>query len=351
MVVEIIDHPSTLAALSRVCRDFYKLCIPRLWNHLDVRRVTDLAIMILALVSNPQLARHVKTVAFTCDNESVVAFWVHITGMNRCSPSCFNLLPQKDRRKVLEVWEKRRDIDVTTEGSEWLAVELLPQLLLKQLDADGSSPIERSYALTSDTHWIWAASFNNRLSGPPLGIMRCLSFSGPPCITLGFLTPFALHLYGQPHDWVPYDEFDDEFGDPDTDPVSPLAPFRGIKCICLSIHTWDAFDDKINIFEVCSKYDKIYGGGILNRLVVRMTRNIIVHVLHAFEEFRWPKGRDIVEFRLWEFNVACESPHDATMQEFADGTWYDWLDQPEILGPILSSDDLRDMVVCSALSG
>jgi hypothetical protein len=157
-IIEIVDHQPTLATLSLVCHKFRNSCTPRLWHHLDIHSLADIAIMILALRSNPQLARYVQTVAFMVDGMSLEAYEIHQKhasedSVDHCSLSCVNVLPQSCLRRTLEVWGGQEDADAT-EGNEWSVVERLPQKLLCQLDADGLPPAERSYALTFDMGWI-----------------------------------------------------------------------------------------------------------------------------------------------------------------------------------------------------
>jgi hypothetical protein len=318
-IIEIVDDQPTLAALSLVCRDFYDSCTPRLWHHLDARGFERTATMILALRSNPQLARHVQTVAFMGDE----------TNMNYMDEvEC----PCSLKGKVLEVWKRQGDVDATAGVIAWPTIaELLPQKLLCELDANGLPPAERSYAMSSDLEWIWYTSLENGLIASPTGTLRCLCFGGGEHISLGLdiVKPFALHLYGQPRDWTLHEGPGDE---------PTFIRFSGIKCICLSIYAWgDSDDQSCNIFERCSEYDKFHGGG-LEKVVVRITQNVIVKVCRAVEQFCWPKAKDIVEFRLWDF--ASLSPSDIITQEFTDGTWYDWLDRPGVLGQKLSFEDL-----------
>jgi hypothetical protein len=329
-IIEIINDQRTLATLSLVCHDFYDSCTPRLWHHLDVRGFANIATVILALRSNPQLARYVQTVVFMSDD----TIEDHMEEEVECSPSCFDASPQSYKRKVLEVWEGQGDADVTEEGSysQWPKIsELLPQKLLFELDAHGLPPAERSYAIPFDLLWIWYPSLENGLVASPTGTLRCLCFEGSAHYSLGFdiVSPFALHLYGQPSDWTLHEGPGDE---------PTFIRFAGIKCICFSICAWDdSDDDNCNIFERCSEYDEYHGGG-LNKVVIRMRQDVVAKVCKAYEQFHWPKARDIVEFRLWDF--ADLSPSQIVVQEFTDGTWYNWLDWPQVLGPKISFDDL-----------
>ncbi|KIM79255.1 hypothetical protein PILCRDRAFT_90169 [Piloderma croceum F 1598] len=313
-VIEIVDDQSTLAALSLVCHDFYGSCTPRLWHHLNARGFENIATMILALRSNPQLARHVQTVAFMYD-ETIMN---HMDEEVECAGSL--------KGKVLEVWKGQGG------GTAWpIIAEMLPQKLLRELDANGLPPAERSYAISFDLDQIWYTSFENGLVASPTGTLRCLCFTGRAHLSLGFgvVKPFALHLYGQPGDWTLHEGPGDE---------PTFIRFAGIKCICLSICAWDDSDDhSCNIFERCSEYDMFHGGG-LEKVVIRMTQKVIAKVCRSFEQFDWPKARDVVEFRLWDF--ADLLPIDIVMQEFTDGTWYDWLNRPEILGQKISFENL-----------
>jgi len=314
-IIEIVDHQPTLAALSLVCHEFRNSCTPRLWHHLDVHGFADLASMILALRSNPQLSRHVQTVAFMLDETSAEAYWNHAVERVECSPSCFNMLPQSYLRRILDVGEEDAGV---TGGYQWSTVEMLPQKLLRQLDADVQSSL-----LTS-----------------PTGTLRCLCFDGKEHIFWEFdvVKPFALHLYGQPTDWTLHEGPGDE---------PTFARFSGIKCICFSIYTWD--DDEYigdcNIFERCREYDRDFSVGGLDRVVVRIARGAIGKVYKVFEQYQWPKARDIVEFRLWDFTGM--SSDDAVKREFINGTWYEWVDRPEVLGQKVSVEDLRALSVSS----
>jgi F-box-like len=317
-IIEIADDQPTLAALSLVCHDFYGSCTPSLWHHLNARGFENIATIILALRSNPQLARHVQTVAFMYDE----------TIMN-----CMSIDEEVERSsslkgKVLEVWEGQGDVEVTAGGTAWSdIVELLPEKLLCELDANGLPPAERSYAMSFNLDLIWYTSFENGLIASPTGTLRCLCLTGWGHYSFGsgIVKPFALHLYGQPGDWT-------LLGGP------TFIRLAGIKCICLSIYTWDDSDDhSCNIFECCSKYDMFHGGG-LEKVVIRMTQKVIAKLCRSFEQFNWPKARDVVEFRLWDF--ADLSHFDIIMQELTDGTWYDWLDWPEVLGQKISFENL-----------
>ena len=218
--------------------------------------------------------------------------------------------------KVLEVWKGQGG------GTAWpIIAEMLPQKLLCELDANGLPPAERSYAI----------SFENGLVASPTGTLQCLCFTGRAHLSLGF-GPFALHLYGQPGDWTLHEGPGDE---------PTFARFPGTKCICFSIYKWGDYPyyEACNIFERCREYDRDFSVGGLDKVVVRMARDVVGKVCKAFEQCQWPKARDVVEFRLWDF--ADMSLDDAVEREFIDGTWYDWIDQPEVLGPKVSIENLR----------
>ncbi|KIM81302.1 hypothetical protein PILCRDRAFT_821771 [Piloderma croceum F 1598] len=341
-IIEITYDQPMLATLSLVCREVYKRCAPRLWQHPHLRGFTDLATIILAIESKPSLARHIQSVAFMCDADDTKKYREHINSDVECS-SYFYELPGNDIEKLRAVWKGREGVDVKKPGNEWRAAELLPQIFLHQLDAHGLPPDRRSYAFSFDAPWRWYESFMNamlalRLSDPErdVHVMRCFCFEGDThgSLSSDIFKPTDLHLYGQPSDWTHHESPRN---------TSTFARFPGIKCIVFSIHTvWDEDDDDhCNIFERCHEYDQYHSTGTLEKVVVRMTPQVSGKVRKTFEEYDWPKGRDIVEFRLWD--IVGMVPDEAVAHELRNGTWHDWLDQPGVLGRKLSLADLSDL--------
>jgi hypothetical protein len=236
-------------------------------------------------------------------------------------------LQEEVKDKLAGVCEGK--IDVVTAEKVWSAVELLPEKLLGLLDA---SPAQRSYALPAMVNNIW---YNSFATGSPR-TLRCLCSDGSSLYELSprsdMFEPHALHLYGRPSDWTQHESPSN---------TSTFARFPGIKLICLSVHTWGVGDDDdCNFFERLSEYDQIYKGG-LEKVVVRVTREVSAKVCEAFDQCQWPKGRDIVEFRLWD--IAEMSPDDAVAQELADGTWHHWLKWPKVLGSKHSFESLSNL--------
>jgi hypothetical protein len=343
-IIEIADDQSMLA-LSLVCRDFHERCVLRLWQHLHLRGFTDLASVVLAIESKPALARHIESVAFTFDADDTKTYREHINNDEDCQPSCFYKLPDNAIQKFKAVWEGggggREDVDFSKPGNEWRKAELLPQIFLQQLDTHGLSPAQRSYALSFDAPWRWYESFmSGMLALRPSDLerdvhaMRCFCFEGDTHASLrpGVVKPTALHLYGKPSDWTHHES-------PRNTPT--FARFPGIKRILFSIHTWHVDDDDdCNIFQRCHEYDKYYSKGTLEKVVVRMTPEVSGKVCEAFEKYcyRWPMGKDIVEFRRWD--IAGMVPNEAVAHELRNGSWLDWLDWPDLLGQKLSLADL-----------
>jgi len=335
------DQPGMLAKLSLVSRDVYKRCAPRLWQHPHLRGFTDLASIILAIESKPALARHIQSVAFMCGADDTKKYREHINSDIDCS-SYFYELPGNDIEKLRAVWEGREDVDVKKPGNEWRAAELLPHIFLHQLDAHGLPPDQRSYAFSFDAPWRWYESFMDamlalRLADPERDthVMQCFCFEGDTHGSLSpdIVKPTALHLYGQPSDWTHHES-------PRNTPT--FARFPRIKRIVFSIHTWDEDDDDhCNIFERCHEYDQHHSTGTLEEVVVRVTPQVSGKVRKTFEEYDWPKGRDIVEFRLWD--IVGMVPDEAVAHELRNGTWHDWLDRPDVLGRKLSLADLSDL--------
>jgi hypothetical protein len=335
MIIEGIDHRPTLAVLSRVCSQFRNFCTPRLWKHLDIHGAGELAIIILSLRSNPRLAIYVHTVAFLPAVQRTDRSW-HQHGYLNCSAEGTRDWQEYCKTKILDACEGREDTNTATAD---LSREL-PQKLFRELDAHGVPPEQRSYALSRRMYGTWSHSFETGLLASPTRTLGCLCFEGFHHYTLelDIVKPYALHLYGEPDDWL-LDEGSH------TEPT--FARFHGIKQICFSIHLWRAEhddDDMDSIFDRCREYEdwEIHqlNGGPLEKVVIRMTREAIERVCSAYHESNW-LAKHVVEFRLWDFT---EVTHEyATEREFADGTWCDWVDQPDILGRQLSLADLRDM--------
>lgn len=328
-----------LGTLSLVCREFYKRCSPRLWQHPHLRGFTDLADIIRAIESKPALAHHIQSVAFMCGADDTKKHREHINTHMDCWPSCFYELPGNE--KIRAVWEGQDDVDVREPGNEWGAAMQLPQKFLHQLDAHGLPPNQRSYAFSFDAPWKWYESFMNAMlalppSDPDAHIMRCFCFEGDThrSLSRGIVKPTALHLYGRPIDWTHHES-------PRNNPT--FARFPRVKCIVFSIHTWhDDDDDHCNIFERCYEYDQYHSKGTLEKVIVRMTPGVSGKVRKAFEGYKWPRGRDIVEFRLWD--IAGIVPNDEVVaHELRNGTWHDWLERPDVLGRKLSLADLDDL--------
>jgi hypothetical protein len=264
-IIEIVVHQPTLAALSLVSHKFRNSCTPRLWRHLDIHGFADLATMILALRSNRQLARHVKTITFMLDDTSEEAYW----------SEGFHTLPQSCLKKILEVGEEGENAGAT-EGDKWGTAKMLPQKLLSQLDADGLPSAERSYAVGPDLNGIWDKSIESGVLASPTCTLRCLCFEGMSHIywDLDVAKPFALHLYGEPSNWTLHEGPGDE---------PTFARFPGTKCICFSIYKWGDYPyyEACNIFERCREYDRDFSVGGLDKVVVRMARDVVGKVCKA----------------------------------------------------------------------
>jgi len=187
---------------------------------------------------------------------------------------------------------------------------------------------------------IWCKSLAAGLHDPTTNALRCLCLEGRSlyqlylqiCRQTLIIETHALLLYGKPSDLTQRQWPEN---------VPTFAVLKGVRWICVSITTWNPDDDDCNIFRRFREYDEKYSKGSLEKVVVRVTQEVIAKVCEAYDECHWPKGKEIIEFRFWD--IGKMSPDDAIAREFRDGTWCDCVDSPEVLGPKHTIGSLRDL--------
>ena len=323
-VIKQVDDPPTLITLASMSDAWYDVSM-RCWGQLPFRSLNDLLVMIIAIRRDPKVASYVKRVAFTCDAQSEE---VHREqSYTPCAESCSHF-PQDVEDKLAEAIGQEGTI-MAGKMCSVKKLELLPQILLGLCDA-------RSYALPANVDKIWCESLAIGLRDPTTHALRCLCLEGRSLYELQLqicqqsliIETHALFLYGKPSDltqrlW------------PKNMPT--FAELRGIKWIGVSIATWNPDDDGCNIFQRFREYDEKYNGG-LEKVVVRVTQDVIAKVCEAYDECHWIKG---IEWRLWE--IGNLSLGDVIAQEFRDGTWCNCIDFPEVLGPKHTIDSLRGL--------
>jgi hypothetical protein len=333
-IIEQVDDATTLITLASMRVAWYEVSM-RCWGQLPIRSLNDLLVMILAIQRDPKLASYVKSVSFTCDVRSEESHRKH-SYTTQCSESCSQFLKDVED-KLAEVLKGQEEGTIT--AGKTCSVEkskLLPQILLGLLARD----VARSYALPANVDKIWCESLATGLRDPTTNPLRCLCLEGRSLYQLHLqlrkqsliIETHALLLYGKPSDltlrrW------------PENMPT--FYDLKGIKWIGVSIPTWSPDDDGCNIFQRFREYDEKYSKGSLEKVVVRVTQEVSAKVCEAYDKCHWRKGRDITEFRLWD--IGNMSPGDAIAREFRDGTWYNCIDFPEVLGPKHTIGSLRDL--------
>jgi hypothetical protein len=331
-IIEQVDDPSTLITLANMNVEWYDVSMRR-WAKLPGRSLEDLLIMILAIERDSKLTSYVKNVSFICDAQSEEAHRKH-SYTAQCSESCSQFLKDVED-KLAEVLKGQEEGTIT--AGRACSVEkskLLPQILLGLLAPD----VARSYALPANVDKIWCESLATGLRDPSTNPLRCLCLEGRSLYQLHLqlrkqsliIETHALLLYGKPSDFTLRRW-------PENMPT--FYDLKGIKWIGVSIPTWSPDDDGCNIFERFREYDEKYSKGSLEKVVVRVTREVIAKVCEAYDKCHWPKGRQIIVFHLWD--IGNMSPSDAIAREFRDGTWCNCIDFPEMLGPKHTIESLR----------